>query len=68
MRSFTLVCSHRWNTHLTTQPGFLPLVRSEVRPAPPPPALPYTDWSRSCAGLILWELEPPVKQISADVF
>ena len=46
------------------QLGFLPLVLSEVRPAPLPPALLYADWSKSCASPILWELEPPVKQIS----
>lgn len=45
------------------QLGFLPLL-SEARPAPLPPALLYMDWSKTLASLILWELEPPVKQIS----
>lgn len=64
MKSITLVCSYRWEAHLTMQLGFLPLVLSEMRPAPLPPALLYMDWSKSRASLILWELEPPVKQIS----
>lgn len=67
MKSSTLVCSQRWEGHLTKQLGFLPLVRSEERRALLPPAPPYTDWSKSHASLILWELEAPVKQISVDV-
>lgn len=67
MKSFTLVCSHRWEGHLTMQLGFLPLVLSEERPAPISLAPPYMGWSKSHASLILWELEAPVKQISADV-
>lgn len=49
------------------QLGFLPLVLSEERPAPISLAPPYMGWSKSHASLILWELEAPVKQISADV-
>ena len=50
------------------QLGLLPLVLSEVGPAPLPPALLYTNWSKSCASLTLWELESPLRQVSAGVF